>query len=118
MKIRIFAWAIACAIGAAAHIGCSAKSEAKTVEVALPTLQCAVCVEAVETAVKEVDGVQGVSVDLDAKTAKVTFDAEVTALPALERAIVQSGYAANDKQADSTAYRQLPSCCKVPDAAE
>lgn len=118
MKVRIFAWVVACAIVAAAHIGCSAKSEATTAEVKLPTLQCAACVNTVETAVKQVEGVQGVRVDLDAKTAKVTFDATVTNVPALEQAIVQSGYAANDKQADSSAYQQLPSCCKVPDTAQ
>lgn len=118
MKVRIFALLTACAIGAAAYVGCSAKSEATTAEVALPTLQCAACVNTVKTAVKKVEGVQGVSVDLDAKTAKVTFDASATDVPALEQAIVQVGYAANDKPADSTAYRQLPGCCKVPEAAE
>ncbi len=120
MKFRIFALlsVFVIATGVANWIGCSAKSEATTVEVKLPTLQCAVCVNTVETAVKQVDGVQSVSVDLNAKTAKVTFDAELTSVPALEKAIVQSGYAANDTKADSTAYQQLPSCCKVPDAAQ
>lgn len=118
MKVRIFAWVVACAIVAAAHIGCSAKSEATTAEVKLPTLQCAVCVNTVEAAVKQVEGVQDVRVELNAKTATVTFDAKVTDVPALEQVIVQSGYAANDKQADSAAYQQLPNCCKVPDADE
>lgn len=118
MKVRIFALLTACAIGAAVYVGCSAKSEATTAEVALPTLQCAACANTVETAVKKVEGVRDVSVDLDAKTAKVTFDANATDVSALEQAIAQAGYAANDKQADSAAYRQLPGCCKVPEAAE
>ena len=68
-----------------------------------------------EKALKEVDGVQSVAVDLEAKTAKVTFDDKVTNVPTLEQAVAKVGYAANDKKADPDAYANLPSCCQVPE---
>ena len=62
-----------------------------------------------------VDGVKSVEVDLEAKTAKVTFAAKVTNVPALELAVANAGYAANDKKADPEAYEKLAECCKVSD---
>lgn len=117
MKSRIFALLVigATAIGLAGWVGCSSKSEATTVEVKLATMQCAMCSHTIEEALKKVDGVQSVEVNLDAKTAKVTFDAKVTSVPALEQAVVKVGYAANDKKADADAYAKLPSCCQVPE---
>ena len=117
MKSRIFALLVigATAIGMAGWVGCSSESEAKTVEVKLSTMQCAMCSQTIGEALKKVDGVQNVEVNLDAKTAKVTFDDKVTSVPALEQAVVKVGYAANDKKADSDAYAKLPSCCQVPE---
>ena len=117
MKSRIFALLVigATATGMAGWVGCSSKSEATTVEVKLSTMQCSMCSNTIEKALKEVDGVQSVEVNLDAKTAKVTFDAKVTDVPALEQAVVKTGYAANDKKADADAYAKLPSCCQVPE---
>ena len=116
MKSRIFALLV---IGATAvglgWVGCSSKSEATTVEVKLSTMQCAMCSQTIAEALHEVDGVQSVEVNLDAKTAKVTFDAKATNVPALEQAVVKTGYAANDKKADADAYAKLPSCCQVPE---
>ena len=116
MKSRIFALLVigATATGMAGWVGCSSKSEATTVEVKLATMQCAMCSHTIEEA-KKVDGVQSVEVNLDAKTAKVTFDDKVTSVPALEQAVVKVGYAANDKKADPDAYAKLPSCCQVPE---
>ena len=115
MKSRIFtilAFAIVAA-GLAGLVACSSETEATTAEVKLPTLQCGSCTNTVEKALKKVDGVQNVEVDLDSKTAKITFAAKVTNVPALEQAVVKSGYAANDKKADPKAYANLPECCKV-----
>ncbi len=117
MKSRIFALLVigATAIGMAGWVGCSSESEATTVEVKLSTMQCSMCSNTIEEALKKVDGVQSVEVNLDAKTAKVTFDDKVTNVPALEQAVVKTGYAANDKKADADAYAKLPSCCQVPE---
>lgn len=115
MKSRVFALLVigATAIGMAGWVGCSSKLEATTVEVQLSTMQCAACSNTIEKALTKVDGVQSVEVDLEAKTAKVTFDGSVTNVPALEQAVVKAGYAANDKKADPDAYAQLAACCKI-----
>ena len=117
MKSRIFALLVigATAIGLAGWVGCSSESEATTVEVKLSSMQCSMCSHTIEEALKKVDGVQSVEVDLEAKTAKVTFDDKVTSVPALEQAVTKTGYAANDKKADADAYAKLPSCCQVPE---
>lgn len=117
MKSRLFALLVigATVIGMAGWVGCSSKSEATTVEVKLSTMQCAMCSHTVEEALKKVDGVESVEVNLDAKTAKVTFDDKVTSVSALEQAVTKTGYAANDKKADPDAYAKLPSCCQVPE---
>ena len=115
MKSRIFALLVigATAVGMAGWVGCASKSEATTVEVQLSTMQCAMCSNTIEEALKKVDGVQSVEVDLEKRMAKVTFDDKMTNVPALEQAVVKVGYAANDKKADSDAYAKLPSCCKI-----
>ena len=40
---------------------------------------------------------------------------KVTNVPALELAVANAGYAANDKKADPEAYEKLAECCKVSD---
>jgi len=117
MKSRIFtilAFGVLVA-GLASLVACSSETEATTAELKLPTLQCESCSQTVETALKKVDGLKSVEVDLEAKTAKVTFAAKVTNVPALELAVANAGYAANDKKADPEAYEKLAECCKVSD---
>jgi len=115
MKSRIFtllAFGIV-AVGLAGLVACSSETEATTAEMKLPTLQCGSCSSTVEKALKNVEGVESVAVDLETKTAKVTFVAKVTNVPALEQAVVKTGYAANDKKADPKAYATLAECCKI-----
>ncbi|MGA2668323.1 MAG: heavy metal-associated domain-containing protein [Ignavibacteria bacterium] len=80
--------------------------------IALGSIMCGQCVTKVEKALKNVDGVIDVNVDLDSKQATVTFDNSVTSLEKLENAITKAGYDANDKKADTEAYDRLPGCCK------
>ena len=84
----------------------------KTV-IALGSIMCGQCVTKVEKALKNVDGVIEVNVDLDSKQATVTFDNSVTSLDKLENAITKAGYDANDKIADTEVYDRLPGCCKA-----
>lgn len=83
----------------------------KTV-IALGSITCGQCVTKVEKALKNVDGVIEVNVDLDSKQATVVFDNSVTSLDKLENAITKAGYDANDKKAETEAYHSLPGCCK------
>jgi copper chaperone CopZ len=100
-------------VGLIGWTACSSQSEASVVEMKLPTLQCDACVNTVTKALKRVDGVGDVEIDLKAKLAKVSFNKDKTQVAALEQAVVLSGYAVNDKIADAEAYAALPQCCKV-----
>jgi copper chaperone CopZ len=83
----------------------------KTV-ISIPTVQCESCQSRIEKALKGIDGVIDYKVDLDAKTASVTYDNSKTSVADLEIAITKVGYDANDKKADQSAYDKLPGCCK------
>ena len=80
--------------------------------ISLPTIVCESCVSRVEKALKNTEGVIEYKVDLDGKTATVTYDNSLTSVSALETAITKAGYDANDKKADENAFDKLPGCCK------
>lgn len=84
----------------------------KTITIKLNSMQCDMCVEKVTDAIKSVEGVEKVTVDLDKKSATVTYNADLTNKKAIEKAITSAGYDANKKPADADAYENLSSCCK------
>ena len=55
-------------------------------------MSCVHCVNAVTNAVKALDGVDEVTVDLAAKTAEVVYDADRAALEQIKGAIEEEGY--------------------------
>jgi copper chaperone len=55
-------------------------------------MNCDACVQSVEEALRAVDGVQEVHVDLTGKAATVRFDRRKTDVPALHDALLKSGY--------------------------
>lgn len=112
-RILMFVFAVSVAVWGAGFVGCSSESEATNTVVKLPTIQCGSCEHTVSTALKAVDGVKEVTVDLKNKTAQVTFVANQATVAKIEDAVVKAGYAANDKKADAKAYEKLPECCKV-----
>lgn len=114
MRVRIlmFAFAIV-ALAMGGFVACSSETEATKTEVKLPTIQCGACEHTISTALKGVDGVKDVKIDLKKKTAEVTFAANQATVSKIETTIVNAGYAANDKKADAKAYANLPDCCKV-----
>ena len=61
-------------------------------DVPIQGMTCAACVRRVEKAVRKVDGVRDVSVNLVSNRATVTFDAGETRLDAIEEAIRAAGY--------------------------
>lgn len=83
----------------------------KTV-ISLPTIVCGSCVNRIEKTLKNIDGVIEYNVELDGKSATVTYDVDKTNVAAIEKAITAAGYDANDKKADEKAYDRLPKCCK------
>ena len=77
------------------------------------SIQCGMCVRTVEKALKKIEGVKTAKVNLDAKTATVTYLASKTNLGKLEETISMAGYSANDRKADPEAYEKLDDCCKL-----
>ncbi|MCG3120957.1 MAG: hypothetical protein ALAOOOJD_03878 [bacterium] len=82
----------------------------------VPTIQCGSCVSHVEEALKGVDGVSTIKVNLETKIAEVNFDPVKTNLAAMEKAISMAGYDANDTKSDPAAYAELDACCKIPES--
>lgn len=83
-----------------------------TVTIELPTLQCGMCKKNIESKVSGTEGISSIAVDVDEKTASVTFDADVITLADVEKAISKAGYDANETKADRKAQKKLHACCQ------
>lgn len=58
----------------------------------VPDMQCAGCAERIESVLERTDGVQSVSVDLEEKQSRVTYDADTTTPDTLLDAVERAGY--------------------------
>jgi copper chaperone len=58
----------------------------------VPSVSCNHCKMAIEGAVKALDGIAGVDVDVPAKSVSVDFDAESVSLDTIEAAVREEGY--------------------------
>ncbi len=105
MKTVIFAFFVLVA-------ACSKSEPTEKAVVKISTAVCGECASTIRTAVHKVSGVKDVQVDTDAKTATVEFVPALASVADIEKAIVFSGYNANDKTRDPAAYDKLPDCCK------
>ena len=75
----------------------SAAAEAASARMAIFTVEnmtCALCPVTVKAAMEAVDGVKSVEIDIDAKTATVTFDASVASAEDISAASTNAGYPA------------------------
>lgn len=68
---------------------------------AVEKMTCALCPVTVKKAIESVNGVTSVDVDLESKTATVTFDDEVATSDAVAGASTNAGYPAKLIQTDS-----------------
>jgi len=66
----------------------------QTVTLNIQNMTCPMCTFTIKKALQKVDGVQQVTVNYDAKTATVTFDAKKNHSPALIKATTDAGYPA------------------------
>ncbi len=78
----------------------------------LPTLKCNTCVATVKRTLGSMDGVESAEVDLKTKNVTVHYLTAKLDLGRIETGISNTGYDANDVKRDSTAYENLPECCK------
>jgi periplasmic mercuric ion binding protein len=84
----------------------------ETAEIKLPTVKCKTCVETIETALSAVKGIQSGKVNLDQKTATVSFLPAEVSVRDIDLVISKAGYDADSLKRDSVAYENLPPCCK------
>ena len=112
MRVLSIKWLAVVAIVALGVSACS-KMEASTTVIDVPTAACGSCEKNITTALKAVDGVKNVNFDLKAKKATITYAADKTTVEALEMAVVNAGYQANEKIANKEAYDKLDACCQA-----
>lgn len=89
------------------------ESQVEVVTIKVNSIVCEICAKNVENAVGALDGIEGVKVDVEKKTATVTFLPTRVELVTIESSIIQAGYDANDKKANPEAYEKLDACCKI-----
>lgn len=64
----------------------------KNITLNVEGMSCSHCVNAVTKAVTALEGVSGVSVDLEGKTVTVDYDADQVSLESVKEAIEEEGY--------------------------
>ena len=74
--------------------------------------QCESCQKRIETALKKIDGIKSADLNLDNKKVNVVYDPSLITLDKIKEAITNAGYDADDLKANTTAYDNLPGCCK------
>jgi copper chaperone CopZ len=83
------------------------------VKIAVPTMQCETCANAISKAVAKVPSYEDVSVDVDNKSVFVKVSNNTPEVKTeLETAISKAGYSTESVQRDAAAYENLPDCCK------
>ncbi len=88
-----------------------------TVTLKVSGMVCGDCTGKVTTALKTLDGIDKVTVDLKAGEAMVTYDSKQIAVPDMEKAVVAAGFAIGtnmtlDKPAKSCGS-SADGCCKL-----
>jgi periplasmic mercuric ion binding protein len=73
--------------------------------------QCDECIGRMTEALNTVDGVKSVKFN-GPKEVTIVFDDSKTNADALRDVIVATGYDADGKTADASAYKALPACCQ------
>ena len=98
---------------------CSVKSNisdsTNLIEISLPTMQCDMCVDNIESSLKKVDGIVKFQVELSDLIVKIKYDAKKLSQEEIELAISNVGYKANAIDANLEAYNKLAMCCKLPE---
>lgn len=73
---------------------------------------CGMCEARINKAASSVNGVSSAAWNKNTKMLTVSFDASVTNLMEIEKAISKSGHDTKNTKANSETYNELPGCCK------
>lgn len=87
----------------------------KTVKISLPTVQCEMCKNKIESYLKRYDGIQVINVNYKRKEATVKYVTDRITEEDIKTAITNAGYDANELTANPESYKKLPKCCKKPE---
>ena len=92
-------WTLIASLFLAINFAAAADSD-QTATFDVEKMTCATCPIAVRKAMQRVDGVKEVNVDLDSKTAIVTYDASVTTTAEIESASTDVGFPASVRDSE------------------
>jgi len=85
----------------------------KEAEVQIQTsAQCGMCKDRIEEALAFTKGVTFADLDLDTKIVTVRYKSKKTDIEAIKTAISDTGYDADEVEAEPEAYSKLPKCCQ------
>lgn len=73
---------------------------------------CEMCKEAIESDLVFEKGVKEVNLDVDSKILTVVYNQKKTDPETIRKRVTKVGYHADEHVRDSTAYDNLPLCCK------
>ncbi|WP_338766721.1 heavy-metal-associated domain-containing protein [Bernardetia sp. ABR2-2B] len=90
----------------------AANASSDEVVIKTETIQCGMCKDRIETSLSEQKGIKSVTVDVDKKETTVVFNPKKINPDAIKKAIAAVGYDADDVEAESGAYNDLPTCCQ------
>ena len=90
----------------------AANASKEEVVIQTETIQCGMCKDRIETALSTEKGIKSVTVDVDKKETTVVFNPKTTNVEAIKKAISNVGYDADNVEAESGAYNDLPACCQ------
>jgi len=76
--------------------------------------QCEMCKERIETNLAFEKGIKEVRLDPETKKLSVTYKSSKTDINTIKNFIAELGYDADETEANSEAYKNLPMCCKKP----
>ena len=103
-------------------VSCSVKSNisdsTNLIEISLPTMQCNMCVDNIESLLNKVNGIVKFQVELNDLIVKVKYDTQKISQEEIELAISNVGYKANTIDANVEVYNKLAMCCKLPEDRE
>ncbi|MBP6432670.1 MAG: heavy-metal-associated domain-containing protein [Ferruginibacter sp.] len=86
--------------------------------ISIPGLQpCEECAEKLQLVISREEGVTGIVINVKKKTITATWLTDRTSLENIKVAIANLGYKADDIEAEETAYKRLPKCCKIPEVS-
>ena len=73
---------------------------------------CEMCTDRIEATAKSTDGVKKASYQLNKQLLTCSFDSTKTALSEIQKTIALAGHSTSMFKGDTTAYNNLPGCCK------